>query len=288
LLFLSKLADIFSVFAELQRKMALKRPQATHPRTIPSFYLLSGFIFCSCGHAMIGRSAKSHRHYYYMCNGSFKKGSDICDARALPKEKIERMVIDQVKSKILNRESLEELVKLVNQEIDSSHDLLKDRLNNIDAELNDVHNRLSKQYDALETGKLSLNDLAPRIKELRMRQDELNKRRLEAEVEGVTQGIRHVDAETIKSYAEDLKALLDEADIAESKAFLRSFIKRIEIDKAQAKILYNLPLPAKEGVEAATVLPMVTPSGDRGIRTPDLCDANAALSRLSYIPGLEL
>ena len=26
--------------------------------------------------------------------------------------------------------------------------------------------------------------------------------------------------------------------------------------------------------------------GDRGIRTPDLCDANAALSQLSYIPGL--
>ena len=25
--------------------------------------------------------------------------------------------------------------------------------------------------------------------------------------------------------------------------------------------------------------------GDRGIRTPDLCDANAALSQLSYIPS---
>ena len=28
--------------------------------------------------------------------------------------------------------------------------------------------------------------------------------------------------------------------------------------------------------------------GDRGIRTPDLCDANAALSLLSYIPKLHL
>ena len=28
--------------------------------------------------------------------------------------------------------------------------------------------------------------------------------------------------------------------------------------------------------------------GDRGIRTPDLCDANAALSQLSYIPTLAL
>ena len=29
-------------------------------------------------------------------------------------------------------------------------------------------------------------------------------------------------------------------------------------------------------------------NGDRGIRTPDLCDANAALSQLSYIPKITL
>jgi hypothetical protein len=33
-----------------------------------------------------------------------------------------------------------------------------------------------------------------------------------------------------------------------------------------------------------SVLPIEPPSGDRGIRTPDLRDANAALSQLSYIP----
>ena len=31
-------------------------------------------------------------------------------------------------------------------------------------------------------------------------------------------------------------------------------------------------------------LPIVISGGDRGIRTPDLRDANAALSQLSYIP----
>ena len=47
----------------------------------------------------------------------------------------------------------------------------------------------------------------------------------------------------------------------------------------------HLPLPQDEERKvAAEVLPIVTPGGDRGIRTPDLCDANAALSLLSYIP----
>ena len=55
--------------------------------------------------------------------------------------------------------------------------------------MNEVLLRLAKLYDALETGKLSLDDLAPRIKELRTRQDELSKPRLQIETEDITQGI---------------------------------------------------------------------------------------------------
>lgn len=55
---------------------------------------------------------------------------------------------------------------------------LKDRMDVIDAELRDIRARLSRLYDALETGKLDLDDLAPRIKELKTRQDELNKSKI--------------------------------------------------------------------------------------------------------------
>ena len=193
--------------------------------------------------------------------------------------------IEQIKERVLNQEWLEELVGLVNKELDSTHDILRDRLDAIDAELNDVRIRLSKLYDALETGKLSLDDLAPRIKELRARQDELSKAILQLEAEKITRGIKHVDAEVIRSYAIDLKSLLEEADIAESKAFLRSFIKRIEIDKSQAVVYYNLPMPPDgKRRESLGVLPIDTPGGAEGTRTPDLLRAKEALSQLSYSP----
>lgn len=60
-------------FDLVQRKMALKRPQVIHPRTVSSFYLLSGLLFCSCGRAMIGYSAKSQGYFYYTCSRSFKQ-----------------------------------------------------------------------------------------------------------------------------------------------------------------------------------------------------------------------
>jgi len=78
----------------------------------------------------------------------------------LPKEKLERLVIERLRSKVLTDKNLEELVMLVNEELQSASYGLKDRLDVIDAELKDVRARLSKLYDALETGKLELGDLA--------------------------------------------------------------------------------------------------------------------------------
>ena len=94
-------------------------------------------------------------------------------------------------------------------------------------------------------------------KELRARQDELGKVWLQLLAEVAAHGATHVDADIVKSYAKDLKGLLKEADITESKAFIRSFIKRIEINKSEAIIHYNLPVPQYWGEkQSAGVLPI--------------------------------
>ena len=230
-------------FDLVQRKLAAKSPVVTHPRTVPSFYLLSGLLFCSCGRAMTGHSAKSGRHFYYLCSRSSKQGRDVCDARMLPKDKLERLVIEQLRAKVLTDENLEELVTLVNEELQLASSHLRERLDIIDAELRDVGARLAKLYDALETGKLELDDLAPRIKELKTRQDELSRARMHVEADMVVRRVEGIDVNTVKAYAQDLRSLLEEADITERKVFLRSFIKRIQVSKDEAKVYYNLPLP---------------------------------------------
>ena len=272
-------------FNNIRQKMAANAPQTIHPRIVPSFYLLSGLLFCSCGQAMIGRSAKSHQYHYYVCNRGYKQGKESCNARDLPKDKIEKVVIEQIRQKVLTQECLEELVKLVNEELDSAQSLLKDKLAAIDTELDDVGDRLSKLYDALETRKLSLDDLSPRIKKQKAHQDELMKARVQVEADMVVEGVQHVELETVKAYAQDLRNLLEEADFTQSKTFLRSFVKKVIINGDKAKIQYRLPMPPDgKKTQSIGVLPVDTLGGDRGIRTPDLRDANAALSQLSYIP----
>ena len=204
---------------------------------------------------------------------------------ALPKEKLERLVTEQLQSRVLTDSNLEELVKLVNKELRSASSELKDRLDTCDAELRDIKARLSRLYDVLETGRLSLDELAPRIRELKRRQDELNKTRIQIEADMITQGVEEVDISIVKSYIRDLKSLLEESDITQRKAFLRSFIKRIEISKDKAIVYYHLPLPQDEERKvAAGVLPIDTPGGAEETRTPDLLRAREALSQLSYSP----
>ena len=187
--------------------------------------------------------------------------------------------VDMVKRKVLDRQCLEELVRLVNEELDAGHALIKDRLSAIDIEMYDLENRLSRLYDALETGRLTLDDLAPRIKELRMRQDELSKTRVVAEAEMTLQGYQHIDIDAVHAYVTDLQSLLDESGVAQRKAFLRSFVKKIVVEKEEVKLYYNLPVPPDgRKKEVVGVLPIDTLIGDRGIRTPDLChDMTAVL-----------
>ena len=82
----------------------------------------------------------------------------------------------------------------------------------------------------------------PRSRELRSCQDELSKTRIHIEADMVAQGVEEVDINTVKSCTMDLKSLLAESDITERTAFLRSFIKRKEINKDKVMVHYYLPL----------------------------------------------
>ncbi len=116
-------------------------------------------------------------------------------------------------------------------------------LDMIDAELLDVKARLSKHYDTIETGKLSPDDLSPRIKELKAMQDELTKARVQVEADMGVEGVQHVDLEAVKSYAQDLCRWLEEGDFTRSKTFLRSFVKKVIIKAVNVLFITNFPYP---------------------------------------------
>ena len=90
------------------------------------------------------------------------------------------------------------------------------------------------------------------------------------------------------TYLKDLPGLLESGSVSERRDILRSFIKEIVKDRSEATIRYTLPVEETANSDPRdVVLDIDRNGGAEGSRTPDLRDANAALSQLSYSPTRE-
>ncbi len=96
------------------------------------------------------------------------------------------------------------------------------------------------------------------------------------------QGYQHLDTEAVNSYVTDLRNILGESEVAQRKAFLRSFVKKIMVEKERVKLYYNLPVPPDgRKMETVGVLPIDTPSGPFGT-VPELL-----FEKKQLIPALQ-
>ena len=250
-------------FITVQTVMKERMPKRIHPRRASSPFLLSGIAYCGyCGKALVGKYAKNGEFAYYVCGILDKKGSGSCPAKYLNTDKFESLVIKQIKEHILTRENLIKLVSMVNEEMDSSMRSYQNEFELISDTIADINHRLERLYDAIETGKLNLDDVVIRIRELRQRQEQLQARRIEIESQMSDRKVELADLETVSCYVDDLHNLLKEGTLAERRAFIRSFIKEVKVTGNEAVLTYTIPiLPEKVTIDKEGVLPIVQYSG---------------------------
>jgi len=250
-----------------KRVQALLKERAfvtTHPKRVASNYLLSGLAKCGyCGKALVGQDAKGGKFHYYVCGTLLKKGSGSCSSPYINSQKFENLVINRIKEQILTYDNLKELVSLVNEEMDSAASDYRERLNVITVETDNVNQRLERLYDALETGSLQLADLAPRIQRLRQRQEQLHSARWELENLLSDRKVELADMETVKSYVEDLRNLLEDSSLAERKSFIKSFVREVRVTGTEVLLSYNIPLSAGAASQDTLVVPPIVHDGGR-------------------------
>jgi len=270
-------------FQKVQNLMRERAPVKVHPKRVSSPFLLSGIAYCGyCGKALVGKYAKSSLFAYYVCGTLDKKGSGACKAKYINTEKFERLVIEQINKRILTRDNLINLVKMVNEEMDSTMSSYQGELGLISDAIEDVNHRLERLYDVIETGKLNLDELVPRIRELQSRQEKLHSRRIEIESLMSDRKVDLADLESITCYIDDLHELLKEGSLAERRTFIRSFVKEVRVTGNEALLSYSMPiLPEKVTIEQEGVLPTVQYGGPFGT-VPELL-----FEKKQLIPALQ-
>ncbi len=135
------------------------------------------------------------------------------------KNKIEGFVIDRIKSYILTDENLSELIRITNEEIEALFEGENEHVKMLDRQIRDVDSGLEHLYNALETGKFGIDELASRIHALVARKAELQSARDKVAAALQAKKLALEDVEVMRHYAEDLRSSLGSASIMEQRAF---------------------------------------------------------------------
>jgi site-specific DNA recombinase len=202
---------------------------------------------------MHGCWAKSGQFLYYECGQHHKKGKDICNSRLISKIKLESFILEKLKEDLLTEDNIKELVGLTNDEIKTNSSLYDKQLSQLDLESAQTEKRLNKLYSALETGKIEIEDLAPRIKQVRVQIKELQDKKSELIDKMENKNIPIINSNEVKGYVKSLNNLLRSPSFLEQKAFLRTIIKSIKVNEPEIEVEYRL-LPEKALTDKLGVL----------------------------------
>lgn len=135
------------------------------------------------------------------------------------------------------------MVEFTNEEIINLFESYEEKVKTLEAQIKDIDSKLERLYDALETDKLDLGELAPRISNLITHKKGLQEAIAETQGTEPEDTIKSINLSEIKHYVDDLKTVLGSASVLEQKAFLRTFVEKIEVSKSDVTINYTLPMP---------------------------------------------
>ena len=231
-------------FRRVNKLMESRAPKKVHPRRVGSSYLLSGLVKCqTCNRALSGQDSKSGRFAYYVCQSLMKRGSGACDCPRLNAKRFEGLIVEQIRSNILTESNIRDLVRLVDEEMDGVAREQRQKLETVESELAEVRRRLDRLWHAVESTDLEINDILPRVREHKERQERLETAADDARALLSERRVVLDDVKTITAYAEDMSRFLMESELTESRAFIESFVKEIMISPGSAVIRYSIPMP---------------------------------------------
>ena len=231
-------------FGRVSKLMRARAPKRAHPRRVGSTYLLSGLVKCkACNRALSGQDAKSGKFAYYVCQSIMKRGKDACHTPRLNARRFEEMVVEKIRSSILTDDSITDLVRAVDEEMDGIAGEQRKRLQTIEDELEDVKRKLGRIWHVIETTDIDMADASDRIREHRERKERLEDAAADARAILSERRAYLDDVQTIAAYATDMRDFLNESELTERRSFIESFVKEIIVIPGDALIRYTVPLP---------------------------------------------
>ena len=185
-----------------------------------------------------------------------KRGKGTCNTPRLNAKSFEKLIVNEIRENVLTESNIRDLVKLLDEEMDGVARDQRERLQNIEEELEDVKKRLARIWQVIETTDTEMADASDRIREHRERKEKLEIAAEEAR--GLLKERRQFldSADTIAAFAAEMSEFLKTSELTETKAFVGSFVKEVVVKPGRAAIVYSIPTPEDSpigGADAAEI-----------------------------------
>ena len=217
--------------------------------------MLSGLAkYEHCGKALSASEAKSGKYTYCVCQSILKLGSGSCNTPRLNAKSFEEIIVSNIRDHILTENNIRGLVKLLYEEMDGVAQEQRQNLETIEVDLEEVKRKLDRIWHLVESTDLDMADASERI---------LQRRHLREQLEAAAEEARAVLAQrrelldstdTIAAFAQETSEFLKTSELAETKAFVRSFVKGGLVRPGGATIVYTIPTPEHSPIGERTLL----------------------------------
>ena len=239
-------------FRRVKRLLKSRSPKSVHPRRASSPYLLSGLAKCAlCGKTLTAAEAKSGKYTYYVCQTVLKRGSGACATPRINATSLEGTIIDNIRENVLTESNIRGLVRVLDEEMDGVAREQSERLESIETELEEVKRRLDRIWHVIETTDIKVTDASGRITEHRERKERLEAAAQEARGQLSERRALLDRVDTIAAFARDMSAFLRTSELTETRSFIRSFVKEIQVRPGKASIIYTIPMPEDSPIGAS-------------------------------------
>lgn len=202
--------------------------------------IFSGMLKCGhCGGAMMTQTAtgRSATYRYYNCSTHLKGAG--CASRRVRVDVVDQALLDRVLSDVLTWENLRGLCSELYTLADANARAVRDQIDALGKEASELRRRLTRLYDAIETGEggLSLAELGPRIRQIKARLDQID--RESAILEASAEPVGELTAQQMDQACNMFKEVLKDCDRpAAVREFLAQIIRKASIKDSEVELEY--------------------------------------------------
>ncbi|MCK4431109.1 MAG: recombinase family protein, partial [Candidatus Aminicenantes bacterium] len=228
------------LFNKVQKLIQQRQPKNQPAQVTASPYLLSGLMRCGkCGRTYgVTGYGRDKKYAYYNCITYSQKGKNVCSGHRVRADELDKEITARVRKLIFSEENMRKLVEDINAAAKSLRKDYGEKITELKKKANDLELRIVKQYEAIESGVIDLNLVAPRLKELKSQKESLQEEISYYESLNRQNQPVYITMTMVEKFRKEMEQIFVGNNVQEQREFLKKFIEKIIVKDEGIEIVY--------------------------------------------------